>query len=169
AVERLSVGLVLADRLLQVSGLPEYFMNSEVPCGSFQGVCQALRFLPVRRVQCSCDLCAGRPLFLGKLNKQIPIQILVSPKTSQSGGDVHTLNGRQSNFMVMGCGPSPPDASKLLHAGPTGKRGKEGSGIDGLADMVIHSRFQATSELIRHHVSGHGDDGQLLQTWPSAQ
>src|SRR5215471_18434231 len=34
--ERLRAGVGLADRLLQVSGHPEYFMNSEVPCGSFQ-------------------------------------------------------------------------------------------------------------------------------------
>ena len=34
--------------------------------------------------------------------------------------------------------------------------------------MIVHSRFEATVDLVRHNVSRHSDDGELLQMGLSA-
>jgi hypothetical protein len=110
------------------------------------------------------DSHCNRLLFDGKLSQQISVQALVPGDPLQSSSDVYARNLGENNF-VLGTCYSDRHIQNLssVRTGPTGNRCEKRSGINGLPNVVIHSRFQATLDLIRHNVSSHGDDRELLE------
>src|SRR5215469_7744917 len=127
-------------------------------------MCETLCLGMVPRFKGFFDSVSRGLMPVGKLSQQVPVQSFVSGRSFETSSDIYAGEPGENDFVFSTCSPR-RQIWRLpwVRACPACQGGKERFRIDRFPDVVIHSRFQATLDLIRHHVGRHGNDWELLQ------
>ena len=102
-----------------------------------------------------------------KLEQQLAQQTLVVAHAGQRPLQIDTRQLRKADTVSVGRFPRSGDGFRG-RLEPSAKHLEELVGLDGFGQVIVHSRLERFVAITGHGVGGHGDDGQIAETFVGA-